>query len=492
MGTSSGSPIPLFKLKVANHGRIKDIKQFVARIDGLPDCINGQLIDMGDGVRGMVMGFNEQDVLVLIMGDEGRLRLGKAVTGIDEPFRIPVGAAFLGRMVTAFGEPCDNLGPIAAEAQVPVLRDSPPITARDSVATFFPTGCKAVDLMLPLAKGQRQLILGDRVTGKTVMAVDTIIRQQGRDCVCIFCVIGKSRTAIQKTVSMLQAAGALAYTIFLVAADSAPACEQYLVPYCAAAMGEHFVGQGRDVLVVFDDLTKHAWAYRQLSLLMERPPGREAYPGDIFYVQTQLMERAGQFKEALGGGSMTFLGIAETQQGDLTSYIPSNLVAMSDGQICMSSTAFAEGRRPAVDVLLSLSIVGRRAQPPILRKLGGSLRASLAQYEELTRLGELQVGLATASARVLRTGVAIETLLQQAEGRPVSLAEEVLLLYGLKTDAFVDRPSREIAVFRDEIYPFAQRRDRELLEAIETLQDLNADIEARLERVVGGYFRRAA
>ncbi|MCE9613181.1 MAG: F0F1 ATP synthase subunit alpha [Lentisphaerae bacterium] len=492
MGTSSGSPIPLFKLKVANHGRIKDIKQLVARIEGLPDCLNGQLVDMGDGVRGMVMGFNEQDVLVLVMGDESHLRLGKSVTGINEPLQIPVGPGFIGRMVTALGDPCDNLDPIPAAGLAQVLRDSPPITARATVSEFLPTGSKVVDFILPLAKGQRQLILGDRVTGKTVLTLDAIMRQKGSGCICIFCAIGKSRTAIQKTVTMLRDAGALEYTIIMVAADSAPPGEQYLAPFSAAAMGEYFVSQGRDVLVVFDDLTKHAWAYRQLSLLLDRSPGREAYPGDIFYVQAQLMERAGRFNAAHGGGSMTFLGIAETLQGDLTGYIPSNLAAMSDGQICLSSGGFAEGQRPAVDVMLSLSIVGRRAQPPILRRFSEPLRARLAQYYELVRLGALQAGLASASTRAMRGGAAIQAILQQREGHPVSLAEEVLLLYGLASAAFAERAPERIAAFRDEIYPFVRRLDADLIRELEAARDLNADLESRLERAVGAYFSRAA
>jgi F-type H+/Na+-transporting ATPase subunit alpha len=313
-------------------------------------------------VRGMIMGFNEQDALVLVMGDNSHLRLGKTVVGVSEPFCVPVGEGFFGRMISTMGDPCDELGPIAAEASIPVFRESLPITAREPVSEFLPTGTKLVDLSIPLGQGQRLLILGDRVTGKTAIALDAILRQRGRSTLCIYCAIGKSRTAIQKVMALLRDRSALDYTVVVVAADSAPAGEQYLAPFVAAAMGEHFATRGRDVLVVFDDLTKHAWAFRQLSLLLERPPGREAYPGDIFYVQSQLMERAGNFGDGAGGGSLTFLGIAETLQGDLTGYVPSNLAAICDGQICMSSTAFAEGSRPAINLPLSLSIVGRNVQ----------------------------------------------------------------------------------------------------------------------------------
>lgn len=488
MGTSAGSPVPLFKIKVAEQGRIKDIKELVARIDGLPRCLNGQLVDMGDGVRGMVMGFTPEDVLVLVMGDDSHLRMGKSVTGTSEPFRIPVGHGFIGRMVTALGEPCDNRGPVEAQAQLPVLRDSPPITAREPVREFLPTGTKAIDMTAPLAKGQRLLIIGDRVTGKTTIGVDAILHQKGRDCICIFCAIGKSRSSIQKVASTLKESGAFDYTVMMVAADSAPTGERYLAPYAAATMAEFFAAQGRDVLVVFDDLTKHAWAYRQLSLLLDRPPGREAYPGDIFYVQTQLIERAGNFSPSHGGGAITFLAIAETLQGDLTGYIPSNLLAMCDGQVYMSSAAFAEGLRPAMDVLLSLSIVGLRVQPPALRRLSAGLRASLAQYHELTKLGALQSGLAEPSAHMIRCGVAIQTLLQQGEGQPASLAESVLLLYGLGSAGFAERPKDAIVRFREEILGFAERHDPDLVVAIDQGAEWSQDWERRMQRLLGDYF----
>jgi F-type H+-transporting ATPase subunit alpha len=492
MSTSRVSPVPLFKIKATEHGRIKDIKEAIARIEGLPHCLNGQIIDMGDGVRGMVMGFNEQEALVLVMGDNSHLRLGKPVTGVSEPFCIPMGDAFLGRMVSAMGDPCDEGGPLVAEVAIPVMKDSLPITAREPVTEFMPTGTKMVDLAIPLGKGQRQLILGDRVTGKTAIALDAIMRQKGSGRPCIFCAVGKSRSAIQKAVQTLKESGALDYTVVVVAADSAPAGEQYLAPYAAASMGEFFAARGRDVLVVFDDLTKHAWAYRQLSLLLDRPPGREAYPGDIFYVQTQLMERAGNFNAEYGGGSMTFICIAETLQGDLTGYIPSNLAAICDGQICMSTTAFAEGQRPAINLPLSLSIVGRNVQPPIVRQLGATLRASVAQYGELSRLGILQSGLSEASNRVLRMGAAIQILMQQGERVPASVGESVLLLFGLRMTDLATKPAADIAAFRDSIREFAERRDAGLLEALEEATALTATLENRLKCLMDRYFSEAS
>ena len=305
MSSSPGSLIPLFKLKVEETGQIKDIKEIIVHIDGLPNCLNGEIIDMGDGVKGIVMGFNERDVLALVLGDPGRLRMGREVTALSEPFKIPVGDAFIGHMVTAMGETCEANIELEPNEYLPVFRDSPPIVSRAPVEEFMPSGTKIIDMLNPLGKGQRQLILGDRMTGKSVVAIDAILNQKGRDCICIYCAVGKSVTAIEKAMSTLHKAGALEYTVVMVAPDNAPVGEQYIVPFAAATMSDYFASKGRDVLTVFDDLTKHAWAYRQLSLLLDRPPGREAYPGDIFYVQTQLMERAGKFNDQHGGGYQT-------------------------------------------------------------------------------------------------------------------------------------------------------------------------------------------
>jgi len=488
MSKSLGSPIPLFKIKVEEKGRIKDIKEIIVRIQGLPTCLNGQIVDMGNDVKGIIMGYDENDVLVLVLGDPTRLRMGREVKGVSEPFKIPVGDGFLGRMVTAMGEPCDGAGEIQADDQVPVFKDSPPITCRSPVDEFLPTGTKLIDVMTPLAKGQRQLILGDRVTGKTVIAVDAIINQKGRDVVCIFCCVGKSVSSLGKTTTALHEAGALAYTVIMIATDNAPVGEQYLVPFSAASMAEYFANKGKDVLVVFDDLTKHAWAYRQLSLLLERPPGREAYPGDIFYVQTQLMERAGRFNEKHGGGSVTYIGIAETIQGDLTGYIPSNLVSMSDGQICTSATIFAEGFRPAIDVNLSLSIIGGRVQPPVLKALCGDIRADLARYSEVIRLSRLQSGLSEAAEKVVRKGETIMAILQQYQHQPKPLAEQVLLLYALNKGLLGELSDANRKKFCDGIYEFAAEHNRPVLDEIDERTEMTPGIEAGLGEVIASYF----
>jgi len=491
MSRFGSSKVPIFKLRVEEKGVIKDIKEIIVRIHGLPTCLNGQIVDMGNGVKGIIMGFDERDVLVLALGDPGRLRMGGEVTGVSEPFRIPVGDAFIGRMVSALGEPFDNKGDVEASDFLPVLRESLPIPARAPVDEFFASGTKVVDLIAPIAKGQRQLILGDRLTGKTVIAVDALLNQAGKDCLCIYCCIGKSMSALQKLMTTLSNRNALSYTIVMVATDASPVGEQFLVPFSAATMGDYFTARGQDVLIVFDDLTKHAWAYRQLSLLMDRPPGREAYPGDIFYVQTQLMERAGRFNEDHGAAAMTFLAIAETIQSDLTGYIPSNLVSMCDGQIFMSTQSFAEGNRPAVDLSLSLSIIGGKVQPKILKTLTASLRADHARYNEISKLGRLQTGLSGEGTAIVNRGEAILAILQQGEHQPASLVEDVLLLHALDKGLIVGLPREDIRKFSSEILAFARQKDQAVLAEIEKKKRMTAEIARRLDSIVLEYFAMA-
>lgn len=491
MSRLPGSPIPLLRIKVEEKGRVKDIKEIVARIEGLPTCLNGQLVDLGNDVKGIIMGFDQNDVLVLVLGDASRIRLGREVRGVSEPFKIPVGEGFLGRMVDALGNPVDRGGAIVPDAHLPVMMDSPPITSRAPVDAFLATGTKIVDLVVPLARGQRQLILGDRMTGKTTIALDSIINQKGRDMVCLYCCLGKSMSSLEKVLTVLRDTGALSYTVTLVATDSAPVGEQFLVPFSCASMAQHFASRGRHVLVVFDDLTKHAWAYRQLSLLLERPPGREAYPGDIFYVQTQLMERAGNFNAEAGGGSVTYLGIAETLQGDLTGYIPSNLASMCDGQICMSTSMFAEGIRPAVDFTLSLSIIGGRVQSPLLRALTRDLRAEYARYSEVVKLSKLQSSVSGESERLMKRGRAILGILQQGPQKPADLAEEIVLVYALQKGMIDGLPDAVVNAFREAIGQFVRDANPGLPVMLEQATELTPALEGALDEVLGLYWEAA-
>ena len=487
MSSLPGSSIPLFKIKVQEKGVIKDIKEIIVRIEGLPTCLYGQIVDLGEGTKGIIMGYDEEEVWALALGDTSRLKMGREVLGVSEPFKIPVGNSLIGRMITALGDPCDNAGEVEATEHLPVFRDSPAIIERATIDEFLPVGTKIVDMLIPIAKGQRQLILGDRMTGKTVIALDAILNQKGRDVTCIYCCIGKSMSALEKAVGVFQRNGAFDYTSMVVATDNTPVGEQYIVPFAAASVADFFASQGRDVLVVFDDLTKHAWAYRQLSLLLERPPGREAYPGDIFYVQTQLMERAGRFNEKHGGGSITFLGIAETLQNDLTGYIPSNLSSMCDGQICLSSAIFAEGFRPAIDITVSLSIVGGKTQPEIIKTLARDLRADYARYSEVVKLSKLSSGLSEEAEMTVRKGEVIRDIFQQNEYNPVSTVEGVLLLYAVNKGMLTGMSTAQRSKFCKEILAFAQARDQSLLDRIEQESVLSPDIASGLESTIGAY-----
>lgn len=485
--SSTPSKIPLFKLTVEERGMIQDIKEFVVRIKGLPHCLNGEIVDLGDGVRGLVMEFDEEAVRALVLGATNKLRMGKEVKALNQPFTVGVGPACLGRMLNAMGEACDEHGALEVVEQVPVFRMSPSLMARRPIDTFMPTGTKVVDMLTPLGCGQRQLLLGDRMSGKTSVAMDAIIHQRGRDVACVYCCVGKSVSGLEKTMSLLLESKALDYTVVVVAPDNAPVAEQFIVPFTASAIGDYFVRQGRDVLVVFDDLTKHAWAYRQVSLLLDRPPGREAYPGDIFYLHTQLMEQAGCFHGDYGGGTMTFLGLAETQQGDLTGYIPSNLVSMCDGQVVFSTAIYAEGIRPAVDAQLSLSIVGGRAQPPLLKALTGNMRADYATYVEVARLSRLSTLSATA-ARTLQRGEAIRDLLQQGHHELCGLAEQALLLFALKQGMLDNMSPESRHAFCSGIGDFAMTGHAGIMRLIEEEQDLTPEIEDGLDLIIKDYF----
>lgn len=492
MTSSPNTGIPLLKIRRTEHGTIRDIRKIVAHVTGLPYCVNGEILDMGDGVRGIVMGYDEEGVLALILGDENRLRMGKEVVGISEPFRVRVGPEFLGRVVDALGHAMDDGLPIEEGASRLVFAPSPPITDRVPVDAALRTGTTVVDVLIPVARGQRQLILGDRITGKTVIAVDAILSQQATGVLCVYCAIGQSYSSLERVMTTLADHGALGHTAVVAAYDSSTAGEQFLAPYCAMTLAEELCESGRDVLVVFDDLTKHAWAYRQLSLLLERSPGREAYPGDIFYVQTQLMERAGRFSAARGGGSITVLGVAETLEGDMTGYIPSNLISMSDGLVAMGGELFRDGARPAVDLSQSFSIVGRRTQSPLLRSLTEGIQASLMAYREVSRLAALQHNLSDAAEQTLRRGKSIIRTLEQDQHAPMSSGLQALMLTALQRGHMDGLDAVSVQRFREGVLGLADSIDAELLSQIESEAMPGEAMQRRLDRVVTAWFEEAA
>ena len=436
--------------EVREVGRVKSVRELIVRATGLPSCMNGQMLEFANGGRGMVMGFTEQEVQILLFGGKGRIRAGDEVQNRGEEFRVPVGDRFVGRVVNSLCEPVDSKGSVVPSDHYPVFGEAAGIMERRPVDATFETGTRILDSVIPIAKGQRQLIIGDRMTGKTTLGVDAILNQAGKNVICIFCCIGKTYASLLKTIRLFEARNAMDYSIVVGAAASTSVGEQYLAPYTAAALGEYFMRQGKDVFVVFDDLTKHAWVYRQLSLLLERAPGREAYPGDIFYIHSQLLERAGYLSMELGGGSMTFFPICDILQGDVTGYVPSNLVSITDGQIYLSVDLFNKGIRPAIDFGLSVSRIGSKAQWAAMKELSGKLRLEYVQYQELIQMTQLRTNLSGEAAARLKRGETITTLLVQDKNQPVAMEDQILHLFGLKSGMLDEFSSEQIRRFKRE------------------------------------------
>lgn len=425
--------MPSAGVDVREIGTITEVKRGVVKLSGLPSCIMGQLLEFGRGAYGFVVGFTEAEVLALTLGREAALSVGQQVEVRQQPLRISVGPQLLGRVLSPLGEPLDGGGLPQAETAQALFQEAPSVMARAPVERQLATGVKAIDTMIPLGRGQRELIIGDRMTGKTTLALDAILSQRDQGVRCVYCSIGQSQQKLRQVTHLLTERGAQAYTVVVAAPASCEASEQFLAPYAACTIGEYFMQRGGDVLVVFDDLSKHAWAYRQLSLLLERPPGREAYPGDMFYVHAQLMERAGQLSREQGGGAMTFLPICETQQGDVTGFIASNLISMTDGQIYLSSGLLYEGIKPAIDVGLSVSRIGNRVQSPLLRWVSGTLRLELLQYLELTRLTRFAAATSEQVVQRQRHGALLRRLMKQPAHQPLSLDDQALLFFAFRT-----------------------------------------------------------
>ena len=484
-------PMPATGVEVRETGTITEVKRGVVKLSGLPSCILGQLIQLNRNVRAFVVGFTDTEVFALVLGQESELAVGQRVEVRQLPLRLPVGRQLLGRVVSPLGEPLDGSPVPEPETMRPIFQEAPGITDRTPVERQLLTGIRAIDTMIPIGRGQRELIIGDRMSGKTALALDAILSQREAGVICIYCSIGQARHKFLQAVELLRERHALAYTVVVAATASREASEQFLAPYAACAIGEHFMRQGKDVLVVFDDLSKHAWAYRQLSLLLERSPGREAYPGDMFYIHAQLMERAGQLGPELGGGSMTFLPVCETQQGDVTGYISSNLISMTDGQIYLSSELFYEGIKPAVDVGLSVSRIGNKVQPPLFRWASRSLRLELLQDQELQRLSRFSAMGSQDLVQRQRRGAILRRLMSQPIHQPSSLADQSLLFYAFKT-GWLERITEEglrlcLTGLRERLPAFAQ----EALQAQEPVTPmLQAKLDAGLEEVLRPYAQR--
>lgn len=469
-------------LQIKERGTVSEMKQDIVHVVGLANCMNGQLVQFEDVAEGIIVGFDQDHALVLIVAQTGAVKPGDRATSLIQSFSVPVGDAFIGRRVDGLAMPLDGRGAIVASKRYPIFGTAPSVLDRRQLTEVLPTGLKILDMMIPIGKGQRELIIGDRMTGKTTIATDAILMQKNTGTICIYCCIGKAEAALAKVIELFDSADVWKYGIIVAATASESMGKQYLAPYVATSIGEYFMHEkGRDVLVVFDDLTKHAWTYRQMSLLLERSPGRDAYPGDIFYLHSQLVERAGRLSIMRGGGSMTHLPIVETLQGDVTGYIPSNTISMTDGQIYMNTTLFGEGFKPAIDVKLSVSRIGSKVQWPAMKKLSAMMRLEYLSFLQLLKLTRVKAGVSAEVENRLRRGKIVAELLKQTNNAPVSLEEQVITLYAFR-EGFFDQCQPEEIQPRLKNLIAGIRRDRpELLIEMTKAKDLTEEIKEGLK-----------
>ncbi len=470
---------------IANVGTVVEVGDNIARVSGLGAAKYNELLEFPHDIMGMALNLEEDSIGVAILGDCSQIKEGDEVRSSGKVSEVPVGDNLIGRVVDPLGRPCDGKGPIRTEKTRPLERIAPNVVQRQAVGTPVQTGIKAIDSMTPIGRGQRELIIGDRFTGKTAIALDTIIAQKGEDLTCIYVAIGQKTSKVAQVAAILERFGAMAHTIIVTANASDPAPLQYIAPYAGCAMGEEFMEQGKDVLIVYDDLYKHAWAYRQLSLLLRRPPGREAYPGDIFYLHSRLLERAARLAPEYGGGSLTALPIIETQAGDMSAYIPTNVISITDGQIYLEPDLFNAGIRPAVNVGLSVSRVGGAAQRKAMRQVAGQLRLELAQFHELESFAEFGTEELDKTTRdQLERGRRITEILKQPQYSPVSLGKEVIILYAVTNGYLDDVPVDQVITWEKALSSFMDINYPELEQTINTDKEIKAELKERLKAAV--------
>lgn len=472
-------------LRYKEFGVVKSSSGCIASVIGLQNCFLGQLVKFGYGTEGIIMGFDLESAQVLIVKENEPITPGNRVVATLEPFNMPVGESFIGRIVNPLGEALDGMGPIKPDGYIPYFNKAPAIMEREGLSETLETGIKLIDALLPLGKGQRSLILGDKMTGKTTILTDIIINQKGKDVICIYCAIGKTRSALSRVVDLFKERGCFDYSIIMSATANTSPGQQYLAPYAACSLGEYFLYQGKHVFVGFDDFTKHAWAYRELSLLMQVPPGRDSYPGDIFYLHSRMIERAAKFDAAHGRGSMTFIPVVELLEGDLTAYVPTNLVSMTDGQIFLSMPLFNEGFRPAVDVGLSVSRVGSRVQWKAMKSVSKSLRLEFIQFKELLRVSKLQTGGQTDEMRSkLDQGKVLQALLTQPAGKPVKLEVQIITFFGKNEGLLNELDKDQVAEFQSKLQSWVEQHDPSLMPLMRETKDLTDEIKRRMKEVV--------
>ncbi|MBE5776785.1 MAG: F0F1 ATP synthase subunit alpha [Clostridiales bacterium] len=465
------------KLETSQTGTVILVGDGIARVSGLDKCMAGELIEFANGSFGMAQNLEEDTVSIVILGTDQGIREGDTVKRTGRVVSVPVGEKLIGRVVNALGQPIDGKGPIEAAGYEPIEKNAPGIIARQHVDTPLQTGIKAIDSMIPIGRGQRELIIGDRQTGKTTIATDTILNQKGKDVICIYVAIGQKRSTVAQVVENLSRGGAMNYTIVVSATASELAPMQYIAPYTGCTMGEYFMHQGKDVLVIYDDLSKHAVAYRAISLLIRRPPGREAYPGDVFYLHSRLLERAARMNDKLGGGSLTALPIIETQAGDVSAYIPTNVISITDGQIFLESELFNSGIMPAVNPGISVSRVGGDAQIKAMKKVAGSLKLLYSQYRELQSFAQFGSDLDADTKARLNLGARIVEVLKQKNESPVDVAHQVCIIYAVVHGYLNDVEIEKIPEFEKRLYEHMENAHGDTLKAIRETGKLEKDVE---------------
>ena len=466
-------------------GTVVEAGDGIARVHGLRGAMYNELLEFPDNVMGMALNLEEETVGAIILGDYQGIKEGDEVRSTGRIAEVPVGDGLIGRVIDPLGQPLDGKGPVKSDKTRAVERIAPNVVMRESVNTPVHTGIKAVDSMIPIGRGQRELIIGDRFTGKTAICLDTMIAQKGGDLICIYVAIGQQASKVAQVVATLEEHGAMEHSIVVAANAADPAALQYLAPFAGCAMGEEFMEQGRDALMIYDDLSKHAWSYRQMSLLLRRPPGREAYPGDVFYLHSRLLERAAKLSAELGGGSLTALPIIETQAGDVSAYIPTNVISITDGQIYLEADLFNAGIRPAINAGLSVSRVGGNAQARAMRTVSGGLRLSLAQYRELAAFAQFGTSeLDAATRRQLERGQHLVEVLKQLQFRPLTLGQEVSIIYAGANGLLDDVELGRMVAFEEAFHNSMQANHPDLLKEIDEKKELTPEIEEKLKAAI--------
>lgn len=471
-------------LEVSEVGTVITVGDGIARIHGLQKAMAGELLEFPGSVYGMVLNLEEDNIGVVLLGSDQNIKEGDTVKSTGRVVEVPVGDALMGRVVNALGQPIDGKGPINTDKYRHIERIAPGVIERKSVDTPLQTGLKAIDAMVPIGRGQRELIIGDRQTGKTALAIDTIINQKGKDVICIYVAIGQKASTVAQIVATLEKNDAMSYTTVVVSTASELAPLQYIAPYAGVAIGEEWMENGKDVLIIYDDLSKHAVAYRTMALLLRRPPGREAYPGDVFYLHSRLLERAAKLSDERGGGSITALPIIETQAGDISAYIPTNVISITDGQIFLETELFNAGIRPAVNPGLSVSRVGGAAQIKAMKQIAGPIRVELAQYRSLAAFAQFGSDLDTATQNALMQGERIMEVLKQRQYAPLSVAHQVIILYAATRKYLLDIPVSAVGQFQSELVEFVETKYAEILKEIVKKEGITKELEEKLKAVV--------